>query len=405
MVIQKFRPDFSGHGVQVEDLCRQLAARGVRSRIISAIRGRPSETEQCDGYTVRRLRSDLVPGSAGVSSLWMPTFAVRTRSDLNGLGAELDLVHVHAQTDALYGAWSVCRRRNIPLVLEMTLLGDDDPQTVLDKRQRFAGFRERVYRDCDAYVVMSRAFLPGCAAAGLPPERLHLIPQGVETSRFRPVPPVGRAACRAALGLEPDGPVVVFVGSLIERKGLDLLLEAWPGVLEHHPDAHLWLIGRDRFDAGSAAERFVTEHLGSLDAQASDSVARLGERDDVARLLQAADLFVLPSRREGFGAVIIEAMACGLPAVVAEMPGITDFIFERPATATELSRNADGIVVPQQDAAALARTLVALADSPEVAASIGAGARRRAVERFDFERVTDDYMALYQALIDAKRTS
>ena len=110
-----------------------------------------------------------------------------------------------------------------------------------------------------------------------------------------------------------------------------LLLNAWEQIHRGSPSACLWLIGLDRFADDPAAERFLEECLARLSPSALSRVRRLGVRDDAQRFLQVADVFLFPSRREGFGTAIIEAMACGVPCIVGELPGITDFIFAAPA--------------------------------------------------------------------------
>lgn len=399
MVIQRFRPDFGGQGVQVEELCRALVGRGVRPVIISATRGRQSEWEDCDGYTVRRLRADLIPGSAGTTRLWMPIFGLRVFLALLRL-RQVDVVHVHGLSDALYGALLFCRLRSVPLIFEMTLIGADDPSTALEARHTLAGLRRRAYRSCDAYVAMSAAFLPSFAAANLPHERLHVIPQGVDVTRFHPRSAAERAAARAELGLGASAPVVAFVGSLIERKGIDLLLAAWARIHASRPDARLLLVGKDRFEPGSADAQFLPRQFASLSGSAAATVHSLGLRDDPERWLGAADIFAFPSRREGFGSVIIEAMACGLPCVVAGLDGITDFVFASPTHAGgRADADSDGIVVPQDDVLALATAILGLMGDPDRAAAIGRTALARVRDAFDMDRaVAPVYARLYASL-------
>jgi glycosyltransferase involved in cell wall biosynthesis len=404
MVVQRFRPDFGGQGVQVEQLCQALARRGTRAVIISATRGRPSDWESCDGYRVRRLRADLLPGSSTLSHVWNPIFGLRVFIELLRL-KRVDAVHVHGLSDGFYGASAFCRLRAVPLVFEMTLMGVDDPASVLASRQVLAGARHRAYRSCDAYVAMSRAFLPSYSATGMPAERLRVIPQGVETHRFRPRTSDERERVRAELGLHPADPVVVFVGSLIERKGIDVLLAAWAQVHAQRPEARAVLVGRSEFPQGSGEGRFLEEHLSKLSAPARSAVRVVGLRDDPERFLGAADAFAFPSRREGFGSVIIEAMACGLPCVVAQLEGITDFVFDAPVQADELGtgRTGDGIVVPQNDAHALSSSLLSLFADPAKAAAIAAAGLQRARAGFDFDRtIAPAYEQLYTHLTAAR---
>lgn len=391
MVIQKFRPAFAGQGVQVEQLCAELARRGVASSIVTSVRGRPSEAEEGDGYRVYRLRSDLtgLPFTAARTRYWTPLFALRALGFLVSQRRHFDLVHVHTLSDALYASWMFCRAFDLPLVFEMTLVGADDPMTARRQSHFLSGVRWAIYRRCDAYVAISPALAQRYRAAGLPEERLHLIPQGVDTRRFQPAH--DRAALRRQLEMPVDEPVIVFVGSLIRRKGIDVLLEAWPRVLEELPAARLLLVGKDRFEDDPEEQRFLDRCLAALPAAARRRLTRLGERPDVERWLTASDVFVFPSRQEGFGSAIIEAMACGLPCVVTRLPGITDFIFAGDGS--------DGIVAPQDDPERLAAETLRVLRQPSRARAVGAAAQRRAVDGFAMQRVAAAYLELYDRLL------
>jgi glycosyltransferase involved in cell wall biosynthesis len=389
MVIQRLRPLFSGQGVQVEALCRVLAARGVEVTILTAGQGH-NALERIHGYQVQRLRCDVPL----LSSRLRPG---RFRSELFGLwtlawllrrGRRAGIVHVHALTDALYTAWAYCRLRGLPIVFEMTLLGTDDPLTIRRGGNRLARLRDAIFRRCDGYVAISPALARAYRDAGLPEERLRLIPQGVDIERFAPA--ADRAAVRRRLDLPAAGPLLVYAGSLIERKGIDVLLRSWQRLHDRRPQASLVLVGNDAFPDDPGAAAFLAEQLSMLRGAAGEAVHRVGVRDDVAAYLQAADVFVFPSRREGFGTVMIEAMACGLPCVVAALPDITDFIFDTPEPS--------GMVVPQDSPEALAEAVEALLAEPDRARAIGEAARRRAVQRFSLERIADDYLTFYREL-------
>lgn len=388
MVIQRLRPYFSGQGVQVEALCRELARRGVRVDVLTAVRGRHPPREEVDGYAVHRLRCDVpgVPFTAATTRFWVPVFGGRVLLWLWRHRREIDLIHVHALTDALYSARWIGRRRGIPVLFEMTLVGADDPRSVRDGRNRLAAARWRAFADCDGYVAISPALAALYRKTRLPEERLWIIPQGVDLARFKPAS--DRAALRRTLGIPLDSPVLVFMGSLVQRKGLDVLLKAWQRIHRRRPQARLALVGERRFEDPAAAD-FLEAHLERLDVAARQAMMLPGRRDDPESWLQAADLFVFPSRREGFGTVMAEAMACGVPSVVAELPGITDFIF----TGDEAE------VVPQEDPEELAAAVLDLLDSGSRRQQMARSARRRAVESFGLAHVADRYLDCYAELL------
>ena len=142
------------------------------------------------------------------------------------------------------------------------------------------------------------------------------------------------------------------------------------GLANHrsHPEAHLVLVGKEQFPEDDAAAGWLAREWSRLPPAPRRHV-RVGVRSDVGRYLQASDLSVFPSRREGFGTVIIEAMACGLPCIVAELPGITDYIFDGDGS--------DGLVIAQDDQAALARAMQALLADQYIACYRALTARRR----------------------------
>ncbi len=390
MVIQRLRPLFAGQGVQVEVLCRELARRGVRATIVTAGHGRNPRWERIDGYRVRRLRSDVPLLSARLrpGRFRSEIFALKTLLWLLLHGWRTQVIHAHAQSDALYTSWLFARLRRLPIIFEMTLMGADDAGTFAGSSHRLARLRHATFRRCDGFVAISPALARSYEESGLPPDKLRLIPQAVDTEEFRPADDV--AAVRGRLGLPSRGAIVAFVGSLIERKGIDVLLGAWEKVHARADDATLMLVGPDRFADDAGADAFLARNLERLPAAARERVVRLGVRDDVAACLRAADVFAFPSRREGFGTVMIEAMATGLPCVVAELPDITDFIFD--------GEGESGIVVPQDDADALAAAVSALLADPDRRRAMGRAARRRAGERFSVQRVADAYLAFYAEL-------
>ena len=391
MIIQRFRPAFSGQGIQVEILSQALARRGIDVSIITSASGRDRSVERLEGYSVVRLGADP-PGFLPIrwrQRLRGAEFAARVFSFLES-DRSYDVIHVHALTDALYSSYAWCWWQGTPLLFEMTLLGVDDASTLLSARHRFAWLRRRIFSRCDGYVAISPVLQERYREAGLPPRKLRLVPQGVDLRRFSPSET--KPAVREALGLPTHGPVIVFVGSLTHRKGLDVLLRAWPEVSAARPDANLILVGRNRFPEDSSDARFLEEQLAQMPARAVPKLYQSGVRDDVDRWLQVADLFVFPSRREGFGSVMIEAMACGLPCIVTDQPGITDFVF---GTAGDR-----GLVVPQEDHAALE-----MLRNPERAAQIGFAARDDVIRRFDIEQIAARYVSFYTDLIAGVETS
>jgi glycosyltransferase involved in cell wall biosynthesis len=243
--------------------------------------------------------------------------------------------------------------------------------------------RNLLLRDADGFVAMSRAIRVEMLAAGVPDEKIALIPHGVDTARFRPPSAEERAAARARFGLPADAVVIVFTGRLLRGKGLEDLVAAFGEVAEEVPAAHLLVVGSGAGQSLSVEDELRARVASSGRGARVTFTGRL-EPDGVAEALRAADVFAFPSVYEALGISLIEAAATGLPAVGARTGGIVDVIED----------GASGWLFVPGDAHDLAGRLRALAREPEGRARLGARARAIAVERFDEGRALLRYRAL-----------
>jgi glycosyltransferase involved in cell wall biosynthesis len=182
-------------------------------------------------------------------------------------------------------------------------------------------------------------------------ERIARIPNPLDLHLWRPIE---RALARRELGLPLDQRIVISHGRIdVHRKGLDVLLAAWANVRAKCPslDTRLILIG-----SGEDAANFSK----LLAAQRSSQITWLDEYVQYRRLirtwLSAADLYVMASRHEGFPVAPLEAMACGLPIIITDVPGSADIMGSQEAL--------PGIVVPVGDSVALASALIKLLTDP-----------------------------------------
>ncbi|KOV59298.1 glycosyltransferase family 4 protein [Streptomyces sp. MMG1121] len=198
--------------------------------------------------------------------------------------------------------------------------------------------------------------------------RWNVIPNGVDTSRFRPEGSVARSG---------GGPLVVCVGRLCRQKGQDVLLQAWPAVVRHVPAARLVLVG-----GGPDADRLRTV--------APASVEFTGPAADAAPWYRAADVVVLPSRWEGMALVPLEAMACGRPVLVTDVDGARESL--PPG-------HLPHCLVPPEDPGTLARALTALLCRAPLCAALGAQGRAHVLAAHDVQQTTDAVIDVYRELL------
>jgi glycosyltransferase involved in cell wall biosynthesis len=191
---------------------------------------------------------------------------------------------------------------------------------------------------------VSRPMVSALVALGAPPARAVLLANGVDRALFHPR---DKLAARRALGLPEGDRLVVFVGSLVAAKGVLELLDAWRTLrAEGGPPLHLAMVGEGPLDGAIAraahdAERDHGAAHGRLVAPGALPLARVAEH------LAAADVFTLPSHREGTPNVVLEALASGRPVVASRVGGIPDVIAD----------GSTGLLVPARDAPALACAL------------------------------------------------
>ena len=189
-------------------------------------------------------------------------------------------------------------------------------------------------RRCHAVIAVSRALADEIALLGVDPARIHVVPNGIDARRFE----VGdRTAARRALNLDPDRRRLVCVSRLSREKGIDLLVDAMARVRD--PLVCLTVVGDGPEYAALLARR---DRLG-LAARVDFAGRR--DHDEIPRWMAAADVVVLSSRSEGHPNVLVEALASGRPVVATRVGGVPEIV-----AGPEL-----GIVVPPEDAAALAR--------------------------------------------------
>ena len=154
---------------------------------------------------------------------------------------------------------------------------------------------------------------------------ITIIPVPVDTARFHRPTEIERGDGRRALGIA-DTPTVLFVGHLQERKGVDLLIRAFRLIVDAGHDAELVLVGGPVETADLNYVRLLEQLV--LDYQLEESVHFTGGQDDVVPFMFAADVFCLPSHREGMPNVLLEAMACGLPCVAPASAGGDEVLVE-----------------------------------------------------------------------------
>ncbi len=292
---------------------------------------------------------------------------------------KFDLLHVHTPLAGLVGRIAG-RFAGIPRIA-YTAHG-----FYFHERMRPSAYRAHVMlerfgrRFTDVLMTQSAEDAETAKAEGIAPNgQVTVIGNGVDPALFRPGTAEEREAARAAMGVGPDDVVAVMIGRMVAEKG--------------YPELFAALARTATLTLACIGTRLESDHEGAVDAalaaaQSDPGTASrlklLGYRTDVAELLRGADLFVLPSHREGMPRAIIEAMMTGLPVVATHIRGAREQVIDGET----------GFLVPVSDEAALAEALGRLASDATLRARMGAAALARAREEYDEAKVIARQIAL-----------
>ena len=381
---QNYPPAFGGGG-QYLALIRKAATRaGLSSLVVTGNRGIAGDDEP----DVIRLPT---PGGERFPRLGAYAFALLTPPVLLAQRHRYDLIHTMGSAHSVYAAILMGRLLGKPVVVASVQNREDDPGGILP--QRFGLLKHAVFSRASRFVCCSGLQVETYHGAGYPPAKVRFIPNGCDPSRFFPCAgEEERAALRVRLGLPPAGFVGVTLGAVIERKGIDLLAEAWAAFRAGRRDGTLVIVGPNRSsDAGSGVDdtfvRSVRERLAR--AGVADSVLFTGRVSNVPDYLRAADALALMSRGEGFPVAILEAMSTAIPFLLWDLPDYRGY---------DLTDGVHGFLLPPFDTDLLARRLESLADGADDRRRMGQEARRLA-SRFTLDRSLSDHLELYRELV------
>jgi glycosyltransferase involved in cell wall biosynthesis len=361
------------HGVFVKERVRALARQHhCDVRVISPVPYFPPwrqfprwypfsqvpRRETLDGLVVDRPRYVLIPKIGVAAHARLMYLGARREVARLRRTFDFDLVDAHFVYPDGVAAACVARKYCKPLV--MTARGED--MTRFPNIPAVRGQIARALRQATQLVALSQELADRMAALGADPARITVISNGVDTQKYKPQP---MEEARAKLALPANGPIVLCVGYLLRRKGFHLVVDAMAKVRLQHPRAMLLIVGgvaRWGEDYSSVIRERISAH--GLES----SVRLIGPRppEELSAWYSAADLFVLGSSSEGSPNVLMEALACGVPAVATPVGSVPQVLTDRSLgillreqTADEMARGIDQALSASWDRAAIREWAVA----------------------------------------------
>jgi glycosyltransferase involved in cell wall biosynthesis len=374
MISPEFRPLVGGYERAAERLSVALAEAGTRVVVIAERRDHAWLAAECiDGYEVRRLSCVYRRHLHAVTSLL--AFA----GFLFRHGREFDVWHVH--TYGFHAALAVALGKVLrrPVLLKLTssaamgierAMGGGIVGSIL-------GFFHRRVSACLAVSEETRA---EAIRFGIPIQRIHLVPNGVDGRQFHPVSPEERVDARRALGLDYER-LVLYVGRLSAEKNPLGLLDAWAAVGTKAREGALLALVGDGPEWDHIHARAQTPNL-------SASVHLAGMRSDVEIWYRAADVYVISSELEGLSNTMIEALATGLPVISTRESG-RSILVDSPVA---------GVLVAVGDTEQLARAIESLLQDESLRTLLGDNAQLKFESHFSLGTLSRRMISLYEGL-------
>jgi glycosyltransferase involved in cell wall biosynthesis len=376
-----YYPEISAAGVQCRAVAAALRGRGDFSVLTTAVTRSLPATDIVDDVIVHRVRLDVRSGLSKASA------SVRLVRSMLRAARGCDVIHLHGFSQKNVPATALARLLGKPVVLTLHTAGQDEPGVV----QQSGRLAYWAFTSPDLVLSVSPYLTERYLEAGLAPERVRLTPNGVDPNRFRPAGRDERLAIRRALGWPETQPIVLFIGFFSRDKRPDLLFRAWRRLTSGSLRARLAYVG--------ATGAGYYEIDASLVQQIRADAAQMGRADDVMfveptnqieQYFRAADVFVLPSAREANPLALLEAMACGLPAVATRLPGATDVLIED---------GINGRLFSLDDEPALTEALRDVLTDQPAAWLMGARARETVKKQYDVQRTAENWLAAYDTVV------
>ena len=382
LITGAYFPEMSSGGLQ-----SQAAARALHGRMDIVVLTTSTDPALPAHDIVERVPVSRI--CVDVESRWSLVMAtLRMTKELLRLLPRVNFAHIQGYSTKNILVSVLAKLFARPVILHLQTAKHDEPETV-KTQGRLAWW---AYSTADLYLSVSPGLTARYLAAGLPADRIREIPNGVDATRFSLASAEERSALRRRLNLPLERSLILFVGVISPDKQPHVLLDAWLR-LQSDPAlaSTLVFVGATDPTLFELGGRLIDQLRATAAASGyADRVVFVPPTNQIHDYFRAADMYVMPSIREGLPIALLEAMACGLACVASRLPGATD---------TMVEDGVSGRLVAPGDVEGFAAAIGSLLADPTTASRIGAAARRTVEERYTMERVADMWLDAYQEVL------
>ena len=380
MVTERYIPIWGGAENQLRQLIPHLVSKGCEIEVVTRRwHEEMSRKELVDGIRVHRI------GSPGTGIFKTASFVFSLIIFLLFKCRDTQIFHSHGALK-IGGLCAVAAKLTGKKNIAKIATAGHIPKLV---KSRWGRVIANLFKRSDAVICMTREIEHELMDIACHRDKIVRIRNAVDSRRFKAADNFSRSEFLKRYRINEAGLLVIFSSRLVFRKGIDILLAAWPAVHKKNPYVYLLIIGsgKDQPDSIEKAmkEKVVQEGL--------DNIIFLGETDEPEKLLGIADIFVFPSRKEGFPNALMEAMAAGLPSVCSRIGGVLPLVDDGKT----------GILYETENAGQLAEKLDMVLKDKALRTRLGANARSAMEKNYSFEKTSCEYCQLYEKLIFKNR--
>ncbi len=371
-LVPYFLPYNGGQERYVYNLSKHLIEMGHEVHVITSNYPKCRRYEIIDGITVKRytclfrpLRNPITPG--------LLTIEKKIK--------DYDVVHTHNEHSFAAMVAAYFRKKiNIPLILTchgQLRFGKD----LADWFERFYSrtIGKKILRRADSIVALSPSDAKYISSFGVSRDKIHILPNAIDIKTLSVKNNNNRDFVER---YNLTKPIILFVGPVIRRKGIQYLLKAiftlWK---EKHKEATFLIVGDG--DYLEKAKSFVTKHKLEKFVRFTGRISQ----EELIQSYKVADIFVLPSLSEGLPTTILEAMYLGLPVIATDIPGVKDHFKDA------------AILIPPRDEKSLAEAIIKLINNPDLRKKLSRIGRELVVRKYTWKKVAKGYEKLYENLI------
>ena len=311
-------------------------------------------------------------------------FFTKAREDLNGI----DLVRLHApirwleiifrlltthnDIDVFYiigtpkfAVWAILMAKFIlhkPIILALTGKAE-----IFDRKK---SWRNKIFSMCDHYIATTKEICNGFIEQGeIDRNKVTILAHGIDTKKYPQSTEDRRRELKINHGIDPNAKILLFCARVVINKGIDTVMKFWGTIHKKFSDAKLFVVGGGRTE--------ILDELKNLSTQLDNSIVVTGEMDQPQEFYQMSDVYIFPSRHEGLPTSLIEAMSSGLPAVVSDIGGCEDLIFN----------DETGYRVDVEDADQFAEKVLYLFNNDQLRQLLGDNAAKFVRKNCDYQTV------------------